>query len=60
MNPVEAPTRTHSKKIILEVTPLLHRRLKLSAMDNETTMAAIIRTAIEKHLDEAYAEQGAA
>ena len=43
----KAATREGMKRLLVPVTPALHKRLKMIAVSEETTLEAITRTALE-------------
>jgi len=47
---VTIPTRAGMKRLLTPVTPELHKRLKMLAVSQETTLEAITRTALESYL----------
>ena len=44
------PTRAGMKRLLTPVTPELHKRLKMMAVSQETTLEAITRAALESYL----------
>lgn len=48
--PVRAATREGMKRLLVPVTPDLHKRLKLAAVTNDKTLESIAREALESYL----------
>jgi hypothetical protein len=47
-----AATREGMKRLLVPVTPELHKRLKRLAVDQDTTLEALTRAAVEAYLDQ--------
>lgn len=52
MAPPAAPRATRPKRLTLDLTPELHRALKLRAVDLDVPMAELLRVLIERALNE--------
>jgi len=46
------PTRAGMKRLLTPVAPELHKRLKMLAVSQDTTLEAITRTALESYLSQ--------
>jgi predicted HicB family RNase H-like nuclease len=48
--PYHAATREGMKRLLVPVTPQLHKRLKIAAAERDTTLEALTRAALEAYL----------
>jgi len=47
-----AATREGMKRLLVPVTPQLHKRLKIAAAERDTTLEALARAALEAYLSQ--------
>jgi predicted HicB family RNase H-like nuclease len=50
--PYHAATRDGMKRLLIPVTPALHKRIKIRAAEQEVTIEALARAALESYLSQ--------